>query len=138
MGADEGDEPTTAPVAAAAPPPAGTVPQPPEALAATSSTPGSERTATEETLVATAPAPEPEAALPAGDRQAPAADPWADLLQVGAAVLQGLAAQRGSGGASPVRIERDPATGQPSLRLPLPEPALLQRLAQALAPWLRP
>ena len=33
-------------------------------------------------------------------------------------------------------IERDPATGQSSLRLPLPDPALMQRLAKALQPWL--
>ena len=138
MGSDEGDEPTPAPVAAAAPHPAGTVSDVPETLEAMPATPESERTATEETLAPAAPAMSPEAAAPDGDRPAPAVDPWADLLQVGAAVLQGLAAQRGPGGASPIRIERDPATGQPSLRLPMPEPALLQRLAQALAPWLRP
>jgi len=36
-----------------------------------------------------------------------------------------------------IQIERDPLTGQSSVRLPLPDPALLQKLAQALAPWLR-
>jgi len=138
MGTDEGDEVAAAPAAAAAPPPAGTGQQQPEALAETPATPAPGRAATEETPVAAAPAMAPEAAAAEGDRPAPAADPWADLLHVGAAVLQGLAAQRGQGGASPIRIERDPATGQPSLRLPLPDPALLQRLAQALAPWLRP
>jgi hypothetical protein len=34
-------------------------------------------------------------------------------------------------------IERDPVTGRSSVRLPLPEPAVLQRLARALEPWLR-
>jgi hypothetical protein len=62
-------------------------------------------------------------------------DPWADLLQAGAAMLQGLAAQRQPGAEPPIRIERDPQTGQPSLRLPLPDPGLLQQLAKALAPW---
>ena len=33
------------------------------------------------------------------------------------------------------RIETDPVSGKPSLRLPLPEPELLRRLAQALQPW---
>ena len=31
----------------------------------------------------------------------------------------------------------DPATGQASVRLPLPDPAVLQRLAKAFEPWLR-
>jgi SNF2-related domain/Helicase conserved C-terminal domain len=65
------------------------------------------------------------------------ADPWADLFQAGAAMLQGLAAQRRPGSAPLIRIERDPVSGQPSLRLPMPDPALLQQLAKALAPWLK-
>ncbi|HYE70200.1 MAG TPA: DEAD/DEAH box helicase [Aquabacterium sp.] len=68
---------------------------------------------------------------------APGADPWAELLQAGAAMLQGLAAQRQPGAAPAVRVEPDPQTGQPSLRLPLPDPAMLKRLAQALEPWLK-
>jgi superfamily II DNA or RNA helicase len=72
-----------------------------------------------------------------------AADPWAALLEVGAALLQGLAASRnapspdGRSAASPIAIERDPVTGQASVRLPLPDPAVLQKLAKALEPWLR-
>ncbi len=66
-----------------------------------------------------------------------AADPWADLLQAGAAMLQGLAAQRRPGAAPLIRIERDPESGQPSLRIPMPDPALLQQLAKALAPWVK-
>ena len=65
------------------------------------------------------------------------ADPWADLLQAGAAMLQSLAAQRRPGSAALIRIERDPESGQPSLRLPMPDPALLQQLAKALTPWLK-
>ena len=69
------------------------------------------------------------------------ADPWAAILEAGAALLQGLAASRGADGASaaraPIAIERDPVTGQASVRLPLPDPAVLQRLAKAFEPWLR-
>jgi superfamily II DNA or RNA helicase len=82
-------------------------------------------------------APEGPAAAHTEGAAAPGADPWADLLQAGAAMLQGLAAQRQPGAAPAVRIERDPQTGQPSLRLPLPDPALLQQLAKALEPWLK-
>lgn len=67
-----------------------------------------------------------------------AADAWSDLLQAGAAMLQGLAAQRHQHGTAPrMRVENDPETGQPSLRLPLPDPAVLQQLVKALAPWLK-
>jgi len=69
------------------------------------------------------------------------ADPWASLLEAGAALLQGLAAARGAGGAGNgvalIAIERDPVTGQASIRVPLPDPAVLQRLAKAFEPWLR-
>ena len=69
------------------------------------------------------------------------ADPWAALLEAGAVLLQGLATARGAGGAgpaaAPITIERDPVTGRASVRLPLPEPAVLQRLAKALEPWLQ-
>ena len=67
----------------------------------------------------------------------PGADPWANLLQAGAAMLQGLAAQRQPGAAPALRIERDPQTGQASLRVPLPDPGLLQQLARALELWLK-
>jgi superfamily II DNA or RNA helicase len=68
---------------------------------------------------------------------ATAADPWAAVLQAGAALLQGLATARGTGGHGAVAIERDPVTGQASIRLPLPDPQVLQRLAKAFEPWLR-
>ena len=74
---------------------------------------------------------------PTTARSPQAADPWADLLQLGAALLQGLAAQRQPGAAPLVRVERDPESGQPSLRIPMPDPALLQQLAKALEPWLK-
>jgi hypothetical protein len=75
-----------------------------------------------------------DGALPDGGTSA---DPWADLLQAGAAMLQGLAAQRRPVETPLVRIERDPESGQPSLRIPMPDPALLRQLAKALAPWLK-
>lgn len=79
---------------------------------------------------------EAAAAMSSKPEPAPAADPWAAVLQAGAALLQGIAAGRANG-AAPVTIERDPATGQSSLRLPLPDPAVLKQLAQAFEPWLR-
>lgn len=76
-----------------------------------------------------------EAATPCAEPE----DPWAAILEAGAALLQGLAASRGAGGAgvAPIAIERDPVTGQASIRVPLPEPAVLQRLAKAFEPWLK-
>jgi hypothetical protein len=55
--------------------------------------------------------------------------------------LQSLATARPAGtstsAAAPITIERDPVTGQSSVRLPLPDAAVMQRLAKAFAPWLR-
>jgi hypothetical protein len=52
-----------------------------------------------------------------------------------------LASSRNASGATshaaPFQIERDPVTGQASVRLPLPDPAVLQKLAKAFEPWLR-
>jgi hypothetical protein len=91
---------------------------------------------------AAAEAPDGGSAGPTADAAASAAaeppDPWAALLEAGATLLQGLAGARAAGaGAAPFAIERDPDTGQASLRLPLPDPAVLQRLAKAFEPWLR-
>ena len=80
-------------------------------------------------------------AATATSKTAPPTDPWAAILEAGAALLQGLAVSRSAGGASqampPFQIERDPVTGQASVRLPLPDPAVLQKLAKAFEPWLR-
>ena len=75
------------------------------------------------------------AAPPAGPARS--ADSWAALLEAGALLLQGLASAQATPGAAPISIERDPVTGQASVRLPLPEPAVLQRLAKAFEPWLQ-
>ena len=92
---------------------------------------------------------EPASAAPADSPAVPAqpaavsadqagADPWAAILEAGASLLQGLASARSEkGGAAPIAIEPDPVSGRPTLRLPLPEPAVLQRLAKAFEPWLR-
>ena len=79
--------------------------------------------------------------VPAGLTQAGTADPWAAILAAGAALLQGLAAARmagsSAGGSAPITIEHDPVTGQASVRLPLPDAAVLQQIAKAFEPWLR-
>jgi hypothetical protein len=84
--------------------------------------------------------PEQPTADDAASRAVPA-DPWAALFEVGATLLQGLATARtadgASSGASAITIERDPVTGQASVRLPLPDSAVLQKLARAFEPWLR-
>ena len=64
-------------------------------------------------------------------------DAGAELLQVGAAMLQELPAQDQSGAASLIRIERDSESGRPGVRSFMPDPALLRQLATALAPWLK-
>jgi hypothetical protein len=79
------------------------------------------------------------AAQDAAPRTEPA-DPWTAILEAGAALLQGLAEARTAGAsvaAAPITIERDPVTGQASVRLPLPDAAVMQRLAKAFAPWLQ-
>ncbi|MDD5332324.1 MAG: DEAD/DEAH box helicase [Rhodoferax sp.] len=126
MGEDEGD---------AQPNPGVDVQPPAVAESMDRSTAASDATASvaptgpEATAAVTEPAPSPVAA----------ADPWAAILEAGAALLQGLAAARGAAGtgAAPPAIERDPVTGQASIRLPLPDPAVLQRLAKAFEPWLK-
>ena len=83
-------------------------------------------------------APEPAPAASAAPVSPPAvtADPMAALFEAGAALLQGLARSR-EAGAAPISIERDPVTGQASVRLPLPDAAVLRQLAKAFEPWLR-
>jgi hypothetical protein len=69
----------------------------------------------------------------------PATDPWAPLIDAGLALIQTLAAARGEGAgtastvARPAWIETDAATGKSWLKLPMPEPAVVQRLADGLS-----
>jgi hypothetical protein len=111
---------------------AGAMGEPADDVEALATVPAAAATAVEPAALA-------EDALGAADEAAASrqADPWAAMLEAGAALLQGLASARAAGSAPPIAIERDPATGQASVRLPLPDPAVLQRLAKAFEPWLR-
>jgi superfamily II DNA or RNA helicase len=65
--------------------------------------------------------------------QAATVDPWAMLLQAGAKLASALSAAGNRDAPSHPWLERDPATGARSLRLPLPPPETARRLAEALA-----
>lgn len=79
---------------------------------------------------------EPEAAA------TPSPDPWGPLLNVGLKFLQELGQASAAGGDHGARtasassvaswLETDPHTGQRFLKLPVPEPQTVQRLADAL------
>jgi superfamily II DNA or RNA helicase len=73
--------------------------------------------------------PEPEGAQPA-------VDPWASLVDAGLKLVETLANRHcadGDPSVAPAQwIERDPRTGREYLKLPMPEPETVQRLAQAL------
>ncbi len=62
-----------------------------------------------------------------------APDPWATLLEAGARWVGELAAAQRPPGTLLPSIERDPVTGAPSLRIPLPAPETARRLADALS-----
>lgn len=64
---------------------------------------------------------------------APRADPWATILEVGVQFVTALAAADAGSAAPHPWIERDPATGTRSLKLPLPPPETVSRLADTLA-----
>ena len=119
------------------------VPQPLEPLASTQA--DDAKVGAGETAVAAAPsaAPvEPEAAAAAAPPAAPPLDPWGPLLNVGLKFLQELGQAPAAGGDHVARaasassvaswVETDPHTGQRFLKLPVPEPQTVQRLADAL------
>ncbi|MBI5619193.1 MAG: DEAD/DEAH box helicase [Gammaproteobacteria bacterium] len=62
-----------------------------------------------------------------------AVDPWAVLLQAGAQLASALSAAGDPEAPSHPWLERDPATGARSLRLPLPPPETTRQLAEALS-----
>jgi SNF2 family DNA or RNA helicase len=62
-----------------------------------------------------------------------ASDPWLALAQVGAQFVAALAAANDPKGPAHPWIERDPATGAQSLRMPLPSPETARQLAGALS-----
>ena len=69
-------------------------------------------------------------AAPATEAAPPPPDPWAPLVDAGLKLVAQLAAGRAE---SPSAwIETDPASGRQTLKLPLPESATVQRLADAL------
>ena len=87
--------------------------------------------------LALASSPGDTAASPPTAPEGPPADPMAALLEAGAALLQGMAQARAERGSAAFAIEADPHTGQPSVRLPLPDPRILQQLARTFEPWLK-
>jgi len=77
---------------------------------------------------------------PAARQGDPGADPWLALVQVGAQFVAALAAANASKAQAHPWIERDPATGVRSLKMPLPPPETARQLADtfsALAEGLR-
>jgi hypothetical protein len=60
-------------------------------------------------------------------------DPWQALLQVGTQFVAALAAAGNPAAPAHPWIDRDPATGAQSLRMPLPAPETAARLADALS-----
>ena len=63
-----------------------------------------------------------------------ASDPWQALVQVGAQFVAALAAANDPKlPAAHPWIERDPATGAQSLKMPLPPPETARQLANALS-----
>jgi hypothetical protein len=60
-------------------------------------------------------------------------DPWQSLMQGGAQVIAALAAANNSDAAEHPWIERNPATGAQSLKIPLPPPETARYLANALS-----
>ena len=67
-------------------------------------------------------------------RAAPEPNPWQPLLALGQALLQEIAGAPDADGSGRAtwRMQLDPETGERYLRLPVPEPEAVARLAQAL------
>lgn len=70
---------------------------------------------------------------------APAADPWSGLLQAGLALLQQATGAASNGPSKPAAkagvssfVRRDEKTGEAYLRLPVPEPAVLEQALKAV------
>jgi len=63
----------------------------------------------------------------------PSPDPWLALMQVGTQLVTALAAANDPKAPAHPWIERNPATGARSLKMPLPPPETARRLADALS-----
>lgn len=70
---------------------------------------------------------------PAAPQSYPAPDPWRALVQVGAQFVAALAAANDPEASAHPWIERDPASGMRSLKMPLPPPDTARQLADALS-----
>jgi ERCC4-related helicase len=103
-----------------------------EALAPAEEAGGSPGTRPEAAAGMSAVDPEPEEAGTAAARDG-SADAWTALLQVGAQLVSALASPAHGTGLPHPRVERDPATGAPALKIPLPPPDVARRLADALS-----
>ncbi len=71
------------------------------------------------------------AGTPAPTTAAPSVDPWSPLLSAGVQLLGELAAASSGERPSPW-VQTDPATGERFLKLPVPDPQTVQRLAEGL------
>jgi len=60
-------------------------------------------------------------------------DPWQALTRIGARFVAALASANDPGASAHPWIERDPATGAQSLKMPLPSPETARQLANALS-----
>jgi len=95
--------------------------------------------APEETLFEAAATQEPLGAVEvisaAGDAapKETGSDPWAVLLQVGAQLVSALTTADDASATPHPWVERDPATGARSLKVPLPPPETVRRLADVLS-----
>jgi hypothetical protein len=68
-----------------------------------------------------------------GARRDRGPDPWQALAQVGAQFIAALAAAHDPNAPAHPWIERDPATGTQSLKMPLPAPETASQIANALS-----
>lgn len=70
-------------------------------------------------------------------RPATTSDPWATVVQTGLALLEELSVASRASSSQPERdglrfVQRDPETGQPYMRIPLPSPEVLDRALKAI------
>jgi hypothetical protein len=70
---------------------------------------------------------------PPAQQRGPRSDPWLALAQLGTQFVAALAAANDPEAPSHPWIERDPATGAQSLKMPLPPPETARQLADALS-----
>ena len=70
---------------------------------------------------------------PTASQEPAAADPWAALVDAGLELVELLTRSRSGDATEPgMAIERDPRNGRDVLKIPLPQPQTVQRLADAL------